>query len=287
MPITAEQREQRRNYVGSSDIAAILGFDPYRNAYDVFMEKVHGTEDIENEAADIGNMVEEPLVKWAAIEHRLHDELLLAPPTVIHPNGIMATNFDGLVPYTVSFESKYTSIGEEWGDPGTDEIPDRVIAQTNFGFACLPTLEYALVPALIGKGNRLSRAIYRVETNKDIINGVTEAAVRFMDNVRKQTPPDSAPPSMDTLKRIRREDGVEVEIDDALVEKWLTIKASIKGFENGLKKQEEEAKAAVIAALGAGTVGVCSLGRFIMQKVERKGFTVEPTSYYKSSFKET
>lgn len=39
MPITQKQREFRRSHIGSSDIAAILGKDPYKTAYDVWLDK--------------------------------------------------------------------------------------------------------------------------------------------------------------------------------------------------------------------------------------------------------
>ncbi len=39
MPITNRQRKLRQDHIGSSDMAAILGVDPWRTAYDVWLEK--------------------------------------------------------------------------------------------------------------------------------------------------------------------------------------------------------------------------------------------------------
>jgi len=39
MALTTEQREIRRRYLGSSDIAAIFGMSPWKSAYDVWLEK--------------------------------------------------------------------------------------------------------------------------------------------------------------------------------------------------------------------------------------------------------
>ena len=47
MPITDEQRERRKTRLGSTDIAAILGVDHFRTAYDVYLEKTDKLEEIE------------------------------------------------------------------------------------------------------------------------------------------------------------------------------------------------------------------------------------------------
>ena len=39
MAITAKQLEQRKTRLGSSDIAALFGLDPFKNAHDVYLAK--------------------------------------------------------------------------------------------------------------------------------------------------------------------------------------------------------------------------------------------------------
>ncbi|HRR40229.1 MAG TPA: YqaJ viral recombinase family protein [Syntrophales bacterium] len=71
MPITETQREARRKHLGSSDVAAILGVDPFKNAYDVWLEKTGKVDssDISSEAAEIGNALETGILNLA--ERRL------------------------------------------------------------------------------------------------------------------------------------------------------------------------------------------------------------------------
>ena len=288
MPITAEQRERRRSFVGSSDIAALLEMDPFQNKHGVFMEKMYGTSDISSEAMEIGDMVEEPLVRWAAEEHGFAESLIFGPETMVHENGIMAVNLDGLAPAETMFEAKYTSVGEEWGDPGSDEVPDRVIAQCQFAMACVPTIRVAYVPAFITRANRLTKAIYVVERNTELIEAIETIATDFMVNhVRCGRPPeDSPPPSWDTLKRIRRREDVEVHVADELVQTWLDKKAERLHIEKGVKTEESEAKNAVIAAMRDGTVGLCSMGKVVMTRVNKKAYSVDASSHWRTGFKE-
>ena len=41
MPITELQRQRRRKHIGSSDVAAILNMDQFRNSADVWISKTH------------------------------------------------------------------------------------------------------------------------------------------------------------------------------------------------------------------------------------------------------
>lgn len=42
--ITESERELRTRYIGSSDAAAVCGLNPYRSAYDCWLEKTHRVE---------------------------------------------------------------------------------------------------------------------------------------------------------------------------------------------------------------------------------------------------
>lgn len=57
--ITDKQREQRRRYIGGSDMAAILGVDPWKTQVDLWLEKTGRLVDepLTSKAAELGNDV--------------------------------------------------------------------------------------------------------------------------------------------------------------------------------------------------------------------------------------
>ena len=68
MALTEVQRAARRHHLGSSDAAAILGLDPWRNAGDVYWSKVLDTADEESTAMRAGNLLEGAICQFAAQE---------------------------------------------------------------------------------------------------------------------------------------------------------------------------------------------------------------------------
>ena len=63
--ITSEYKLARKRYIGSSDMAAILGLSPYATAHDVFLEKTGRVEDDPgNENTELGNRFEGALVEF-------------------------------------------------------------------------------------------------------------------------------------------------------------------------------------------------------------------------------
>ena len=72
MPATETQLEQRRSRLGSSDIAAILGVDTHKNAYDVWLDKTGKLipePESENDPRYAGKLIE-PASSWAFIWRR-------------------------------------------------------------------------------------------------------------------------------------------------------------------------------------------------------------------------
>lgn len=58
-PLTPEQLQARQSFIGGSDAASICGLNPYRSAYDVFLDKTgQGTPVVESEAMRWGTLHE-------------------------------------------------------------------------------------------------------------------------------------------------------------------------------------------------------------------------------------
>lgn len=96
--------DARRKGLGGSDMAAILGEDPYKGAIDVWLSKVEGLESkVDRERTEVGNLLEPVILGWYAAgapawPHRDGESIVLRPPTVAHAlRSWQRGSADGLV----------------------------------------------------------------------------------------------------------------------------------------------------------------------------------------------
>ena len=261
MPITAEQRLARRHHIGSSDSAAVVGVDPRRSAADVYAEKVFNVDEIaDKDAIRLGNLLEPALIAWAQEELGIE---LQANVSRVHPNGILASNLDARAVdplCRIGVEAKTTGIIGSYGEPGTDQCPDHVLVQA-LHHCEVHELDLVYVPVLLARPFGWSFEMFQVKADGAGQAAIVDRDVAFWNNnVLPKVPPAASLPSLDLLKRIRREPAKQVEIDPVLVEDWRRARDARKVAERG----EELAKEALLFALGdaeAATLG--EFGRWI------------------------
>lgn len=279
VPITEQQRLERRKNIGSSDAAAILDMDPYRSGYDVWAEKtgrVSGERGT-SEAAEIGNMLEEPLLHWCANE--LGVEILINQHRVCPDAPVLAANHDALVvgqPW--GLEAKTSGLvnpfhaRENWGDGGTDEVPDHILVQCHFQMI-VSGLEKVYVPALLGTRGRV---LYCVEADK-ALHGKIKAQLLdwWAEHVVKDIAPTNCTPSLETAKAIKREPKSVTTIPLDVVEAWRAAAEALKDA----KAMEEGTRQALLAALGDAEMGTSPAGDVTYYQQTRKSFTVAEATF--------
>lgn len=247
MPISPETLRARREYLGSSDIPAIMGLDPWRNAYDVYMSKTAGlVPDAPTRAQDRGNRFERALVQWTADDLGVEVDFDV---TVHHPEvAFWAANLDGRVrakPWGIEAKVSTSEPGE-WGDDGTDHVPKRVIVQTQWQMM-VAGLERVYVPLHTASHGRLEERMYVLEPSCKLHKVIGEAASNFWErHVLAGVPPEGLLPSLETLKRVERALG-EVAIVDASLATALELATAAR---KKAEEDEEEAKKAFLVALG-------------------------------------
>lgn len=107
--------EERKKGIGSSDIAAILGLNPYMTAVDVWLQKCKGYVKPENEAMKAGKLQEQVIAQWYEDEMQIK---VLNPPQKIytHPQVEFAKAspdrlfFPGTAEFPTILECKNTRI---------------------------------------------------------------------------------------------------------------------------------------------------------------------------------
>jgi len=260
MPITEAQRAGRRASIGSSDIAAILGMDPFRSAADVWAEKTYELKDLdENRSIALGNRFERSILEQAAEDLAIDVEL--DDPSLLHltspADPLFRCHLDARVlrdgrPAAEALEAKWTALGEkEWGEPGSDQVPKRVIVQVHHQMFC-GELELVRPAVLLSRFGRPDVETFRVERNEALIEILVGRAREWWQrHVVAGVPPEGEPPSVDVLKRIRRIPRSVVPCDKELVDEWARLRKKRLDTE----KAETRAKAKMLAALGDAEAG--------------------------------
>jgi len=164
MPITEKQRQRRRNHIGASDMAAIMGLSPWRTPYDVWAEKTGrlvDEADPDNEVMALGTLLETGVLDFAGSvlgpirrnQFRKHPSL----PIGGHLDAIrVGTN----EPVEAKTAGLLGPLREPWGDEGTDHVPDRILIQVHTQCLALAPVEVerAYVAALLGGQGLRSRS---------------------------------------------------------------------------------------------------------------------------------
>ena len=267
--ITAEQRETRKRHLGASDIAAILGLNPFRTPADVYLEKTADLEPSEDtEAIEIGNDFERPLLAWA--EREIGMPFIYNCDTITHKNGVMIAHLDAAIAETdVPVEAKVTAKTDDWGDSGTGVVPDAYLVQVHAQMMCVGVDE-AYIAALLG-GFRMTRRLYHIHLNSDLAKTIEDEALSWWDrHVIAGLMPDSAP-SLEVVRRIKRQPGVVVPIRPELAEAYVAAKEA----SNLAKMAEDDARARLEAALAGADGGECAGFEVCFKNVNVKAYSVE------------
>lgn len=250
MPITEQQRMERRNGIWASDVPKILGLDPYGSAYDVWLEKTGKLPDdrVSSDAADTGTRFEPAIVNWAEEQlGRLERDVELFDPALHLGAHLDARIIENARPVEAKTSGLYGPVKEEWGDYGTDDVPERVTIQTHVQML-LSKSDLCYVPAFIGGRGFM---MYEIPFDKELAGRIAEQAIDFWENnVQADTPPEGEP-ALENLYRVIRVPHKVVHIDPQVVTEWMKAQdqvATAKKIENYWRWQ-------VLKALGDGDIG--------------------------------
>jgi putative phage-type endonuclease len=255
--ITERQRIERRNHIGSSDVSALFtdtdgnSLNPFATALDIWCEKYYNVEPLDvTEAMARGNRYESVLIQFARDE--LHVDIDADPERmnfICEDHPVFACNLDGFGydgKKRFAIEAKTTSLADEWGEPGTDQVPYTVMLQVHHQMLCA-NLDRAYIAALLG-GFRLREEIFIVDRDERIINAIIETGEKFWrDHVLTGIPPEqSQPGNVDLFKRIVRVPDTYAEVPDDIIAAW----EAHKRMATEMKKATDVAFAEVLKHLG-------------------------------------
>lgn len=275
MALNTEQRERRTKRIGSSDAAAILNLDPYRSASDVWLEKTGRAAGFAgNAATERGNLLEPVLLDWAEGELGVTLQRDVFVECAEYPH--LCANLDGFCSEkNFNVEAKSTVNADEWGEPGTDKVPERVIIQVTHAMLLAKT-DKTYIPMICPGFKSFDWRMYEVPFNRKLAEFAAEQCdIWWKQHVIGDTPPVGSVPSIEVLKRVRRQPNKIVPVSDELVDAWIVLKAAHKQA----KEDEEKAQAALIASLGDAEQGEAKRGTLSYMETSRRGYSVDPCTY--------
>lgn len=269
---------QRRDGIGSSDCAAILGLDKYSTPYSLFLDKSGQIplSQIDSEPAEWGRLLE-PVIRKKAAE-RLGFEVRLCAGLANKERPWLRCSLDGVFltdEGLAIFEAKNTSqyLAQEWAD---DQVPDRAELQVMHSMA-VTGADVAYVAGLIG-GNKL--VIRRVERDQELVDFLVEEEEAFMAHVLNRTaPPIVARDSIAdiiTAAGTPDDDGPLIldPADAAEARTWVQAYQWAAADEKRAKDKKAEARNN-LAAIAAGYTEVCEVAGDVQHtlfKLQRGNF---------------
>lgn len=223
----------RANGIGSSEIAALVGLSPWAGPHDIWLRKLGLVADEDSAALERGRFYERGTLDWYA--HRTgskyrtpgtmqHQRL----PYVVDSVDAIAERADG----ERCVEAKTTGAFQnfDWGDEGTDQIPDYYLTQCIWHMGVWG-LGLCDVPVFDGRNLR----IYTVQYDAELFGALAEQAARFWRDfveTKKEPPVDGRASTSEWIKaRFRQKNETLIQADAALIEAMRSYKTKRNSYE--------------------------------------------------------
>lgn len=214
--MTPEQRQawlnERRTGIGGSDAAAAVGLSKWKTPLELYLDKKGELETTENEPMLWGHLLE-PVVRQE-YSNRTGRTVVVPSGILRHPTVEFALMTpDGIADDTRVLQVKTARTADGWGEPGTGEIPQDYVLQTQHEMF-VTGLEVADVAVLIGGSDF---RLYVVEADRDLQTMLIDQEREFWARVQASNPP--APVNREDVKRRWRiSSGAKVEATPELRE---------------------------------------------------------------------
>lgn len=246
-------------YVTASKVSAILGLSPYDSPLSCW-HKMKGNVPLEQETEDHrrGHYAEPAILAWWLDQHPEMLGVLERHPQYVGTGDLdrfaatpdaAAVNAD--TSERVLVEAKTARSLDDWGQPGTDEIPAYYLVQVLFQLH-LSGLRRAYVPVW---GSWFEMEEYVVDYDEVLANGIIGRCREFWESLAADVPPalDDHTATFQTLKAlhpaINKDEVVQLDYDVAV--EFVTAKNDLSVAEARSRK----ANSAVLAAMGNAQYG--------------------------------
>lgn len=272
---------ERKKSIGASDAAAILGINPWRNALDVFRDKIgDDVGNVDSWPMQRGRAMEPVVAGWYAEQTGAKIEDRGATVITRHPehDWIGATidrvivGDDGEMPLEIK-----TANNHSWAD-WQDGAPLYYQVQVQLQMACM-----GAVRGVIAVGHMGFDTLEHFEYDRDdaFLAALLPKLREFWDHVERREPPQIDPANARAMESIRAMypasiDGLEVELPSD-VDMALAELADLRDAEKNVANQIATRRAMIMQAMQDAEKGITPSGKIITFKTQnRSAYTVEP-----------
>lgn len=275
------QTMDRTQFVGASEIAAIVGMDERTSAYEVWARKMGQMPEKESTPQMRRGLKLEPIIKIdMAASLEISEADIDTQVFIRHPEHLFLAATLDAVAHSLKLIEEWKTAGyfsaKDWGRPGTSEVPANYALQNTFQTALARLVfgaEYSMRLRLVPT-ETLESVPYPLKYDPDLGDMLIEAGVRFWkDHVETGIPPalsgTSAEAELFKKKYARAKTG---EVVTATAEQMKTLEYLLDTKRDAarLGKEIQRATLELQEAMGVAESMVFPDGREITWK-NRKG----------------
>lgn len=248
------RQAERMKRLGSGDIAAVLGLDPYKTAFDVWLQK-KGLAELQqqSEASLMGDLLEPIVAQRYAMANegvilRTVPEPLVGdePWATATPDRIV-TN-DTAQEWVLEIKTKSSWTFRDFGEAGTDQVPPAILAQVMWQLG-IAGMDYADIAVLVD-GRKYVQ--YGVQYDRAVFSAMMEQARQWWErHIVKGDEPKLEGTAVvgylrEKFKDVQGEAVVATEDDEALLWSYKLTQDIIKKAE----AEKERIQTALMARIG-------------------------------------
>lgn len=299
----AQWIENRKNSIGASDCAVVMGFSPWKSAIELHYEKTGEipVEDISDKDAIKMGIKLEPIVADLFLEKQHGYSIRLygadTPTVLVSPKyDWMTCSPDAIITYKsgevmgVEFKTTSEYNKNDWAD---GNVPFHYELQCQHSMA-VTGYDKWIIACLIGGRTYVEQTI---ERDDDLIRLIISTEESFWNGVQTKTPPeyDGSESSWNVVRRLYSQSNGEAVIweeDEATTNLLLahdTFSNEIKiqqAFLKELQCKLDRVKQQLVVLLGNNERAYYGNAVIEYKTVERKEHTVAASSYRKFSIKD-
>lgn len=290
--MNAPDREQwlkdRQSGIGGSDAAAALGLSKWKTPYALWQEKRGEAGEQEDNESMLWGRALEPVIRQHYAERT--GRVVRVPEGILHhpQHAFMLANLDGVTDDGRLLEVKTARSGQDWGEAGTDMVPQAYLLQVQHYMAvtALPVADVAVL--ISGSDFRL----YEVPADPELQAMIIEGEAAFWQRVVEGVPPEPVSLSDMQARYGRASREARVVAGQEIVEA-VELLRKIKAANAAGEEAENEQKAIIMGALGEADTLVDDGGNILCtwkaakpaQRFDAKLFQVAHADLYKQFLK--
>jgi len=298
-PYTLGWYEARKSTIGASEAAAVCGLSRYAQPLEIYNRKQEGFEaEPQTQAQRRGHVFEDATL--TLYSDRVGGTLLKTTPMLVHPTWkFMSATPDGiwmpdelerkpniiaaLKAQSIPVDAKTTMHWNEFGEEGTDDIPQEYVMQAQQQMAVTGAPRCDL-PVL----KNMDVSIYSVVRNDELIGHIMEAEKELMERIANNDPPEpnwEHPKTYDIVRQMYDVTEESKEMSDKSAQIWVEVSA-LSEQKTRLEKAIKLLKAQVLDEMGYCAIGnLPNGGQLVRKTIKREAREVAASEYVRLTYR--